>query len=156
MFRWLSNWRSAALAAGAVAVLSGGALAAETTANPVEQAKPGPETGAKPSKPDALLAARYAAVDGKFEECAKLADEARRSPRAVWRAHNVFATCEVFAADAVKDEIGPQAYVKRIQRAIDAFNFLLNTPGVLVAEDRRRSIRFMIDELDKRIAKASP
>lgn len=103
---------------------------------------------------DPLLEARFAAVDGKFEDCAKLADQARRLPNAIWRAHNVFATCEVFAADAVKDQIGAEAYAKRIGKAVDAFNFLLSTPGVLVAEDRRRSIRYMIEELDKRIADA--
>ncbi|MEO1207249.1 MAG: hypothetical protein AAFV45_13055 [Pseudomonadota bacterium] len=148
--------RSGLLALAAIGFSVNVALAADTApqtgaAGPKSQ----PAEAAKPDV-DTLLKARYAAVDGRFEECAKLADQARRTPNAIWRAHNVFATCEVFAADAVKDEIGPDAYIKRIQSAIDAFQFLLQTPGVLVAEDRRRSIRFMIEELDKRVANAKP
>lgn len=124
----------AALAVGAV-----GHASAETM-----------QPGGEPIR-DTLLQARFAAIDGRYEECAKLADEARRMPDAVWQAHNVFATCEVFAADAVKDTITPEAYVARIETAIGAFKFLLESPGVLVADDRRRSIAFMIDELHKRI-----
>ncbi|MEL7048189.1 MAG: hypothetical protein AAFO75_04360 [Pseudomonadota bacterium] len=139
----------AALAALTIAAtgMSTGALAEEPTAKPDAAAS---ETADK----DPLLAARFAAVDGNFEECSTLADIARRQPKAVWHAHNVYATCEVFAADAVKDKIGKDAYIKRIQNAIGAFEFLLNTPGVIVASDRRRSIQFMKQELHKRIAKA--
>lgn len=132
-----------------IGLLAGGVLAASMATARGESG----ELAGK-AEADPLLQARFAAVDGRFEECAKLADEARRRPDAVWQAHNVFATCEVFAADAAKDTIGAEAYIKRIEAAIGALRFLLSSPGVLVAEDRRRSIGFMIEELDKRIAKA--
>lgn len=138
-------------AATLAAFILAGALASAAAAETGTEGSGGQEQARDP-----LLAARFAAVDGKFEECAKLADEARRKPDAVWQAHNVFATCEVFAADAVRDEIGPEAYVKRIEAALGAFRFLLASPGVLVAEDRRNSIGFMIVELEKRIASAQP
>ncbi|MEM1371093.1 MAG: hypothetical protein AAGG72_02575 [Pseudomonadota bacterium] len=108
-----------------------------------------------PREEDPLLAARFAAVDGRFEACARLADKARRLPTAVWHAHQVYATCEVFAADEVRTEISADAYTERIGKAVDAFQFLLNTPGVIVASDRRRSIQFMVAELQKKIARAN-
>lgn len=109
------------------------------------------EPGKQPSHP--LLAARFAGVEGRFEDCARLADEARRRADAYWRAHHVYATCETFAADAARERIGEEKYAARIRKAIDAFQFLLQTPGVVVASDRRRSISFMIDELEKRISR---
>jgi len=103
---------------------------------------------------DPLTKARLSAVEGDHETCARLSDQARRMPDASWHAHHVFATCEVFDADAKRDEIGDEAWVKRINRAIDAFGFLLSSPGLLVRQEQRSSVQLIVDELTERIARA--
>lgn len=152
------DWRRVA----AVIVLSALPVTSALTAPAAKSRDTAPSLATAPAKPDAgaegetrdpLLAARFAGVEGRFEDCAKLADEARRRRDAYWRAHHVYATCETFAADEARDRIGPEAYIERIEKAVDAFRFLLETPGVVVASDRRRSISFMIDELVKRISR---
>ncbi len=100
---------------------------------------------------DKLIAARLAAIDGHYEKCARLSDEARRVSSAHWRAHQVYASCTVFAADAEKENITSQAYADRLQNAISALQFLLNTPGILIHNNQRQSVGFMITQLGKRI-----
>lgn len=101
---------------------------------------------------DKLVAARLAAVEGGYEECAKLSDQARRTRHAHWRAHQVYASCTVFAADAQKDAgtIEPEGYAKRIRDAVGAMQLLIETPGLITGSNRRQSIYFMIEQLSKR------
>lgn len=100
---------------------------------------------------DTLSKARLAAVDGDHAACAELADKARRLPDSVWHAHHVYATCQIYAVEARKDSITPAQYVDGIAKAIDALRFLLDTPGLLVFQEQRASVEFMVEELAKRI-----
>lgn len=100
---------------------------------------------------DKLSQARLSAIDGDHGTCARLSDEARRLPDSSWHAHHVFATCEVYDADAKRGEIGEAAYVVRIKRAISALEFLLNNPGLLTARSQRDSVGFIVEELNKRV-----
>lgn len=103
---------------------------------------------------DVLSQARMAAIEGQHAKCAELADKARREQNAVWHAHHVYATCKIYATEAAKDKISNADYVAGIQDAIDSFKFLVETPGLLVSEEQRGSVYFMIEELNKRIAPA--
>ncbi len=100
---------------------------------------------------DKLSQARLSAIDGDHGTCARLSDEARRLPDSSWHAHHVFATCEVYDADAKRAEIGEVAYVERIKNAIGALEFLLNNPGLLTARSQRDSVGFIVEELNKRV-----
>lgn len=114
---------------------------------------PGLQTvGAVAQELDKLSQARLAAIDGDHATCARLADEARRMPDSSWHAHHVFATCEVYDADAKRAEIGDAAYKGRIEHAISALQFLLDNPGLLVMQEQRSSVQFIVEELTKRIA----
>jgi len=115
-------------------------------------AVPSPEEISMLNTHDALTKARLAAIEGGHEACARLADHARRQRDASWHAHHVFATCEVYAADDAKDEIGQDAYRKRIREAIGALQFLLNTPGILIYDQQRNSVELIVSELRKKIA----
>ncbi len=103
---------------------------------------------------DKLTRARLAAVEGDHATCAKLADEARRGPHAVWQAHQLFATCQGFVMEAQKGKIPPAAYIAGLNKSIDALHFLLSTPGIINSEEQRGSVEFVIEEYEKRIAKA--
>lgn len=102
---------------------------------------------------DTLSQARMAAIEGKHAACAELADAARRQPDAVWHAHHVFATCQIYATEAKRETISQAEYANGIHEAIDALQFLANTPGLLATEEQRASVQFMIEELLKRIEK---
>ncbi len=101
---------------------------------------------------DLLSQARLAAVDGRHAECAAKADEARRQPGAVWHAQHVFATCQVFAADARRTEIGEPAYAVEVGKAIGALELLLSTPGLLAMQEQRDSVQYQVQLLRERIA----
>lgn len=103
---------------------------------------------------DTLSQARMAAIEGDHASCAKLADRARRQRDSVWQAHHVYATCQIYAIEAQRENISQEAYADGIAKAIDALQFLLNTPGLLVIQEQRSSVQFMVDELSKRIAAA--
>ena len=103
---------------------------------------------------DKLSRARIAATEGDHATCAKLADEARRQPNTIWRAHQVFAACEVYDADDKRAEIGDAAWAKRINNAIGALRLLLQTPGLLVMQEQRSSVEFIVEELLKKVASA--
>jgi len=100
---------------------------------------------------DTLSQARMAAIEGKHASCAELADQARREPDAVWHAHHVYATCQIYAVEAQREQITQAEYASGINKAIDALQFLANTPGLLATEEQRASIQFMVQELVKRI-----
>lgn len=101
---------------------------------------------------DLLTQARMAAVEGNHEKCASLADAARREPTAVWRAHHVYATCQIYVTEARKPDIAAAEYASELRKAIDALQFLLDTPGILVIQEQRASVELMVDELFKRIS----
>lgn len=103
---------------------------------------------------DKLTRARLAAIDGDHATCAKLADEARRGPHAVWQAHQIYATCQAFVMEAQKGKIPADAYIAGLNKSIDALHFLLATPGIINSEEQRGSVEFVIEEYEKRIAKA--
>lgn len=99
---------------------------------------------------DALSQARLAAIEGNHADCARLADQARRQPDASWHAHHVFATCQIYATEARRDNITKEEYNQGINQAIEALDFLVTTPGLLATEEQRASVHFMIEELTKR------
>lgn len=103
---------------------------------------------------DTLSQARMAAVEGDHKTCAELADKARRQPDAVWHAHQVYATCQIYAIEAQRDALSREEYADGIAKAVDALQFLLDTPGLLVFQEQRDSVQFMVEELSKRIAAA--
>jgi len=100
---------------------------------------------------DTLSQARMAAIEGNHASCADLADKARREADAVWHAHHVYATCQIYATEARRAEISGTEYAEGINKAIDALQFLVNTPGLLATEEQRASVQFMMQELAKRI-----
>ncbi|KUO57196.1 MAG: hypothetical protein APF80_04220 [Alphaproteobacteria bacterium BRH_c36] len=100
---------------------------------------------------DILSQARMAAIAGNHASCADLADKARRQPDAVWHAHHVYATCQIYAMEARRATISKREYAKGINKAIDALQFLVNTPGLLATEEQRASVLFVMEELAKRI-----
>jgi hypothetical protein len=101
---------------------------------------------------DTLSQARMAAIEGDHAGCARLADRARRQRDAVWQAHHVYATCQIYAIEAQRERISQEKYANGITKAIDALQFLLATPGLLIIQEQRSSVQFMVDELNKRIA----
>ena len=103
---------------------------------------------------DTLSQARMAAVQGEHATCAKLADQARRKRDAVWHAHHVYATCQIYAVEADRQALSDDEYATGIEKAVDALRFLLNTPGLLVIQEQRASVEFMVKELGKRITNA--
>ena len=103
---------------------------------------------------DTLSQARMAAVQGEHATCAKLADQARRKRGAVWHAHHVYATCQIYAVEADRQALSDDEYATGIEKAVDALRFLLNTPGLLVIQEQRASVEFMVEELGKRITNA--
>ena len=103
---------------------------------------------------DTLSQARMAAVQGEHATCAKLADQARRKRGAVWHAHHVYATCQIYAVEADRQALSDDEYASGIKKAVDALRFLLNTPGLLVIQEQRASVEFMVEELGKRITNA--
>ncbi|MCH9808863.1 MAG: hypothetical protein K0U74_14135 [Alphaproteobacteria bacterium] len=105
--------------------------------------------------PDQLSQARMAAIDGDHGKCAQLADKARRQKTAVWQAHHVYATCQIYATEARKDKISKSEYADGINKAVDALKFILDTPDILVNEEHRASVLFLINEMDKRITARS-
>ncbi|MBU2580215.1 MAG: hypothetical protein KJ622_00660 [Alphaproteobacteria bacterium] len=100
---------------------------------------------------DTLSLARIAAVEGRHAECAELADKARRQPNAVWHAHHVYATCQIFATEARRGTLTGAEYSKAINKAREALQLLVRTPGLLATEEQRASVEFVMEELDKRI-----
>ncbi len=105
---------------------------------------------------DTLSQARLAAVEGDHAKCADLADKARRQPDAVWHAHHVYATCQIYAVEAQKEKLSTAEYDTGIAKAIDALQFLLDTPGLLVIQEQRASVEFMVEELGKRLSTFRP
>ncbi len=103
---------------------------------------------------DKLSQARLAAVEGDHVTCAKLADQARRQRDAVWHAHHVYATCQIYVVEARRDTISIEEYAAGIENAVDALQFLLDTPGLLVIQEQRASVQFIVEELGKRIVDA--
>ena len=103
---------------------------------------------------DTLSQARMAAVQGEHATCAKLADQARRKRDAVWHAHHVYATCQIYAVEADRQAPSDDEYATGIEKAVDALRFLLNTPGLLVIQEQRASVEFMVEQLGKRITNA--
>ncbi len=103
---------------------------------------------------DTLTQARLAAVQGDHVTCAKLADQARRQRDAVWRAHQIYATCQIYVVEARRDTISDEEYAQGIEKAADALQFLLVTPGLLVNQEQRASVQFIVEELGKRIVGA--
>lgn len=103
---------------------------------------------------DTLSQARLAAVQGDHVTCAKLADQARRQRDSVWHAHHVYATCQIYVVEARRETISGEEYAQGIEKAVDALQFLLDTPGLLVIQEQRASVQFMVEELDKRIVNA--
>jgi len=103
---------------------------------------------------DTLSQARMAAVQGEHATCAKLADQARRKRDAVWHAHHVYATCQIYAVEADRQALSDDEYATGIEKAVDALRFLLNTPGLLVIQEQRASVEFMVEQLGKRITNA--
>ncbi len=103
---------------------------------------------------DRLSQARLAAIEGDHVTCAKLADQARRQRDAVWHAHHVYATCQIYVVEARRDTISNEEYATGIEKAVDALQFLLDTPGLLVIQEQRASVQFMVEELGKRIVNA--
>jgi hypothetical protein len=103
---------------------------------------------------DTLSQARMAAVQGDHATCAQLADQARRERDAVWHAHHVYATCQIYAVEADRQALSDDEYATGIEKAVDALRFLLNTPGLLVIQEQRASVEFMVKELGKRITNA--
>lgn len=101
--------------------------------------------------PDTLSQARMAAIEGNHAACAELADKARREANAVWHAHHVYATCQIYATEARRATISKAEYADGINKAIDALQFLANTPGLLSTEEQRASVQFVVEELVKRI-----
>lgn len=99
---------------------------------------------------DKLIAARLAAIDGGYEKCASLSDSARRSPYSHWRAHQVFASCTVFDAEEKKKTLSAKSYAEKLESAVDALEFLIEAPGVLVHQNQRESVSFMIEEIGKK------
>lgn len=100
---------------------------------------------------DIVSKARIAAVEGDHITCAKLADEARKRPGADGRVHHLYATCQAFAADIERSKLSKAEYAAEIQKAIDAYQLLLHTPGLLPHLEERASVEFVIEELQKRI-----
>ncbi|CFX02658.1 exported protein of unknown function [Candidatus Filomicrobium marinum] len=100
---------------------------------------------------DIVSKARMAAVEGDHVTCAKLADEARKRPGADGRIHHLYATCQAFAADIKRSKLSKEEYVAEIQKAIDAYQLLLRTPGLLPHIEERASVEFVIEQLQKRI-----
>lgn len=100
---------------------------------------------------DTLSQARMAAVEGNHAQCAELADKARRQPNAVWHAHHVYATCQIYATEARRETLTKAQYTEGINKAIEALQLLVRTPGLLATEEQRASVEFVIDELNKRI-----
>lgn len=103
---------------------------------------------------DTVTRARMAAVNGDHATCAKLAGEARRLPGADGRVHHLYATCQTFAADAKRAELSDATYAAELEKAIEAYQFLLSTPGLLPHLEERASVEFIVEELQSRIAKA--
>lgn len=104
---------------------------------------------------DIVSKARLAAVQGDHATCAKLADEARRQPGANGHVHHLYATCQTFAADARRPGLSDAEYAAELSKAVAAYQFLLNTPGLLPHLEHRASVEFIVQQLEGRIAKLS-
>jgi len=102
---------------------------------------------------DIVTKARLAAVEGDHATCAKLADEARQQPGADGRVHHLYATCQTFAADARRSELSDADYAAELSKAVAAYQFLLNTPGIIPHLEHRASVELIVEELEGRIAK---
>lgn len=100
---------------------------------------------------DIVSKARMAAVEGDHVTCARLADEARKQPGADGRVHHLYATCQAFAADTKRSKLSKAEYAAEIQKAIDAYQFLLRTPGLLPNIEERASVEFVIEQLQERM-----
>lgn len=102
---------------------------------------------------DIVSKARLAAVKGDHATCAKLADEARRQPGASGHVHHLYATCQTFAADARRPVLSDAEYAAELSKAVAAYQFMLNTPGLLPHLEHRASVEFIVQQLEGRIAK---
>jgi len=96
-----------------------------------------------------LTEARIAQRDGRYEDCVRHADEARRVKFNTFHAHRLYANCLVSAADARREDLGEEGYAREIDKAIEALQLIARTPGARHETKANDMLAIAIESLQK-------
>ena len=107
-----------------------------------------------PAIADAFLEARIAQREGRFADCVRHSDEARRQPNNTFHSHRLHANCLVAHADVRRSELGGEAYAQELEKAVEALRVIAATPGGRHQTKSNEVLEFSIRELSRKAAEA--
>lgn len=103
---------------------------------------------------DPLTDARIAQMEGRFADCAKHADAARRVANNTFHSHRLYANCLVSSADERRPELTNEQYAAEIEKAVAVLQLIARTPGARHETKTNDILEISIQQLAAKAASA--